>query len=161
MIVKNLLAFGMCSFFSQYCYYKEFTRVHTWHAWWAKALNSFPSSSPDQQGLRVWVRDGYGGHPQADQIHLRQPRKWQRVLLHPGGAGHSAAGESLAQWCRTPWLTLPVKLVTSQRNATLFLVLLNQWRSSDVLFCICPPHVTIILCCYTIITNPLKCRTQS
>lgn len=76
--------------------FQEFTRVHTRLRLMSLSVKQILSSPSDQQGLRVRVRDGHGGHPQADQIYLRQPRERQRVLLHPGGAGHSAAGESLA-----------------------------------------------------------------
>lgn len=108
----------------------------------SQSVKQFLSSPSDQQGLRVRVRDGHGGHPQADQIYLRQPREGQRVLLHPGGAGHSAAGESLAHahalaravTSRGPDLHYRPNAstqFTAERNAPLFLV-----RHKPVTFCV-------------------------
>lgn len=128
--------------------FQEFTRVHTLLRLMSLSVKQILSSPSDQQGLRVRVRDGHGGHPQADQIYLRQPREGQRVLLHPGGAGHSAAGESLAHAhahalasALAHALTSPgpglhyrpnVSIqFTAERNAPLFLA-----RHEPVTFCV-------------------------
>lgn len=185
-MAKNLLAFGMCSFFSQHWHSKSSQEFTHGNAWWAKAWNSF--SHPRQ------INKGYEFESETDTEVIPKLIKYIYDNRERDSVSFSTLVERVIQQLvshshtHTRWHTrwhawwrrVALTYTTGQtRQPSLqprgmrrfFSCGTNRWRFvSRFLFCFCPwlsfdPYakqvVSFIFSYYAIIVPPLKCHTQT